>query len=249
MTIGSRVARSCLIVAGLALSGLTGCFQMDYLVTLDDDLGGEATLDIAVDLDRMAYVMASVQKKFGGGEGSPTDDEVDQARQELLSQMDSGAFTEESMRAEIDPDLPAGVTLLDATQSREGLRTEVSVRFAFDHVSALNEMDIGPDSGPGSDSEPFGGIELIDEGDTFVLRNDPMNPVEEMENDSGMFEGVPGLVETMFSDLRIAFAIEAPFEIVEHNATRQEGDRLYWVYDFEALSGSEDTGIFVRYRR
>ncbi|MFV1987560.1 MAG: hypothetical protein ACC682_09760 [Gemmatimonadota bacterium] len=249
MTIRSGAGRSILAAALITLSGLTGCFQMDYVITLDDDLSGEAMLDVAIDLDDMAYVIASIQRGFAGDEGSPTDEEIAAAREELLEQVESGALAEENMREEIEPDLPPGVTLLDASSSRDGLRTEVSIRLAFDHVSALDELDVGPDAGPGADTEPFGSIEIIDEGDTFVLRTRPMNPVEEAREEGAMLDGVPNLVETMFRNLRIGFTLDAPFEIVDHNATARDGSRLTWTYDYEALSNGEDSGIFVRYRR
>jgi hypothetical protein len=243
------IVRSCLVAAGIALSGLTGCVRMDYLITLDRDLSGEATLNLAVDLDGLAYVMASVERQFSGEEGAPGDEDVARARADLLAQMESGSFDEDNIRTEIESDLPPGVRLLDATQTRDGLRTEMSVRLAFDHISLLNEMTVGPDAGPGAETDPFGGFEMIDEGDTFVLRNQPLNPVRQAEEDGAILDGVSGLVETMFSDLRIAFAVEAPFEIVDHDATRRDGRRLIWVYDFEALSATTTPGIFIRYRR
>jgi len=249
MTIRSRVGRSILTAALITIFGLTGCFQMDYVITLDDDLSGEAMLDVAIDLDDMAYVIASIQRGFAGDEGSPTDEEVAAAREELLEQVESGALAEENLRDEIEPDLPPGVTLLDASRSSDGLRTEIAIRLAFDHISSLDELDLGPDTGPGADTEPFGRIEIIDEGDTFVLRTRPMNPVEQAREEEGMLGGSPSLVETMFGNLRIDFALDAPFEIVDHNATGRDGSRLTWTYDYEALSNGEDSGIFVRYRR
>ncbi|MDH3732256.1 MAG: hypothetical protein OEU54_01935 [Gemmatimonadota bacterium] len=248
-----RFARSLIrvvsVVALAAFTGLTGCFQMEYAVELEEDLSGEVAFDLMVDLDRMAYGVAAVQKSFMGDDGSPTDEEVEASRQELLDQVDSGVLEEDNLRAEIDPDLPPGVTLLETTQRRDGLRTEVSMRLAFDHLTSLNAVDFGADGGGGPDAEPFAGIELVDEGDTFVLRNEPMNPLEEVEDEAGGMDGMDGLIEMMFQDLSVAFVIAAPFEIVEHNASSREGDRLRWVYDYEALAAGLDNRIFVRYRK
>ena len=124
----------------------------------------------------------------------------------------------------------------------------MSLRLAFDDLRSLNDVDVGPD-GESSGAEPFGGLEVVDEGDTFVIRNEPMNPMEEIEEEAGLPDGMEGLVETMFSELSIAFTIVAPFEIVEHNATSQDGNRLRWVYDYEAMASGTDREIFVRYRR
>lgn len=235
------------VLALAASATLAGCFRMDYSITLEEDLSGEAELAVRIELDRAAYVLATFQRQFSGEEGPPTDDEIEAARAEMLAQMDDGGLEEENLRAQIEPDLPPGVRLLDAAQSRDGLDTHVVLRLAFDHLSALN--DVGPDSGPGAGAEPFGGMKIVDEGDTFVLRNDPMNPLEEARREGPTFDGLETMMEAMFGGLRIGFSIEAPFEIVEHNATTREGNRLSWVYDYEALQAGIRNGVFVRYRK
>ena len=252
MSFASRArgnAVSAVVAVAVLTTGLTGCFQMEYVIELERDLSGEVTFDLLIDLDRMAYGMAAAQRSFMGEGGSPTDEEIEAARQELLAQVEAGVLEEDNIRQEIDPDLPDGVTLLSATQRRDGLETGVSLRLAFDHLDSLNEVDVGPDAGPGSGTEPFAGIELVDEGGTFVLRNEPMNPLDEIEGQTGMIDGVDGLLEIMFQDLSIAFVVDAPFEIVEHNATTRDGSRLRWVYDYDALVAGLDHRIFVRYRK
>lgn len=243
----AKLGRTLALVTALIVPS-TACFQMEYAINLEEDLSGEADFDIAVDLDKMAYAMASAQKAFMGDGGSPTDEEVAQAREELLSQVDSGVLEEDNLRGEIEPELPPGVTLVSADQSRDGLRTEMSLRLAFDDIRSLNDVDVGPDGGS-SGAEPFGGLEIVDEGDTFVIRNEPMNPMEEIEEETGLPDGMKGLVQTMFNELSIAFTIAAPFEIVEHNATSQDGNRLRWVYDYESMASGVEHQIFVRYRR
>ena len=65
-------------------------------------------------------------------------------------------------------------------------------------------------------------------------------------------QGTPWIGDEMLTDmlegLRIAFRIEAPFAVVEHNATRVDGRALYWEYDVSSLD-SGPQGIFVRYRK
>ena len=242
-----RPARVFATIVLLSFSA-TACFQMDYVVQLEEDLSGEAEFDITVDLDRMAYAIAAAEKAFMGDGGQPTDEEVQIARDELLAQLDSGVLEEDHLREQIDPDLPPGVTLLSADQRRDGLRTEVSIRLAFDHLNSLGAVDVGPDGTAGANTAPFGGIEIVDEGDTFVLRNEPMNPMEEVV-DSGMPDGMGGLLETMFQDMSIAFTIVAPFDVVEHNASDRDGNRLRWVYDYDAMVSGQEQQIFVRYRK
>jgi hypothetical protein len=227
----------------------TACFQMEYALVLEEDLSGTAGLDVTIDLEQMAVAMASFQRGFAGEEGPPSDEEIAAAREELLGEMEDGALEEENIEAEVAEDLPEGVELLGAQQTTEGLRTSIAVDLRFDHVSLLNQMDLaGGEAGP-TDSRPFGGLEVVEEGNTVVIRQDPINPVEEAEKNAGMMGGKEGLVADMFRNLRIAFTIEAPFEIVEHNATSQTGGVLSWVYDYESLSEGTPEGIYVRYRR
>ena len=235
-----------LLVAAVAS---TACFQLEYALILQEDLSGTAGLDVTIDLEQMAIVMATVQRSFAGEEGALSEEEIADAREELLSQMEDGALEEENIEAKIAEDLPEGVELIGAQQTTEGLRTSIDIDLRFDHVSLLNQMDLaGGEVGP-ADSRPFGDLEVIEEGNTIVIRQDAINPIEEAEKSAGMMGGMEGLVADMFKNLRIAFTLEAPFEIVEHNATSQAGSKLSWVYDYESLTAGTPEGIYVRYRK
>lgn len=232
-----------------ATLAFTACFQMDYALVLEEDLSGTAGLDVTIDLEQLAVATASVQRTFSGEEGPPSAEEIAAAREELLSEMEGGVLEEENIEAEVAEDLPEGVELLGARQTTEGLRTSIDIDLRFDHISLLNEMDLaGDETGP-ADSRPFGSLEVVEEGNTIVIRQEPINPIEEAEKNAGMMGGMEGLVADMFKNLRIAFTLEAPFEIIEHNATSQSGNRLSWVYDYETLSEGTPAGVYVRYRR
>jgi hypothetical protein len=242
------------LTALVLASFLGGCVDLEYGIVLDEDLSGTSTLDMNIDLDRIAYMGAVMQRAFSGKEGPPTDEEVDAIRQKLLEEMDDEQeFNEAEMREEIEDDLPAGVRLLGATFSRDGLETSVGLQFAFDNVASLNELHIeagddedGDPMGQVGGSRPFKGLQIIDEGNALVVRNEPINPLD-LQDESAMF--MPeGLLASVFEDLRIAFKIETPFEAVEHNATRVEGHTLYWEYDLENLS-DDPRAIYVRYRK
>ena len=57
-----------------------------------------------------------------GEGGEPTDEQIQAAREEIRAEIDSDEnFSEQSLRNEIDPDLPDGVTLTDVSDSRECL--------------------------------------------------------------------------------------------------------------------------------
>lgn len=233
----------------LAALALSGCFQIEYGLTLERDLSGRADLDVTVDLERMAYGLAQFQRGMEGRDGPPTPEEIEAARAEVRGQMEDGALREESLREQVGADLPEGVEVIDARQRRDGMRVAVELALRFDHIGRLRNMDVAPGGDAGSDSRPFGGLEVVDEGSTLVLRNEPIDPLTRAEQNAGMIEGGDGLVDAMFREMRIAFSVRAPFEIVEHNATRRDGDRLFWIYDYEAMKSGGPQRIYVRYRK
>jgi len=248
-----HIMKKLLSVALVALFGLTGCMQIEYGVALEEDLSGTADIDFALDMDRMAYSFAMVQKMFSGEEGAPTEEEIAAAREEILAEMEGEDFSEEEMRADIEKDLPEGVELIHATQARDELKVSADVKLRFDHVTRLNELhlDAEDDEGstvPGTDAELFRDLQIVDEGGILTIRNSPVNPIEETEEAGGGWPGLEAMMERAFEDLSIVFKIEAPFEIIEHNATRREGRTLFWEYDVSSLKQGTE-GILVRYRK
>jgi hypothetical protein len=242
------------LVAGIACFA-AGCMQFDYGVTLEEDLSGTADVDVTVDLDRVAYLAAYIQNAFEGEGGEPSEEQIQAAREDILTEMDEDDdFSEASMRAEIEPDLPEGVVLVFATVDREDLRTKVDMRFAFDHVSKLREIrldadDESDDAGAPVDSEPFEDLEIVEDGDEIIVRSQPINPVEEM----GELDDTPfvteAMVEKLLEGFSITFRLTSPFKIEEHNATRKEGKTLVWEFNLQTLESGEATGIYARLKR
>ncbi len=233
-----------------AALGSTGCFQVQYDLTLDSDLAGTVSMLMTIDMDRMAVTMATAQRAMTGQEGPPTEEEIEAARAELLRQMEEGVLEKENITEELTGELPEGFELIDARQEQDGLRTSVAIDLAFDHVRRLGEMDDAPGEPGGDDILPFGGFEVVEEGNTLVIRDtEPFNPMDEVEENAGGFLDDDEMIREMFSDLRIAFTLTAPFEVIEHNATSQDGSKLSWVYDYETLTAGAPEGIYVRYRK
>ena len=248
-----RYARG-ILVAGVAWFA-AGCMQFEYGITLEEDMSGTADVDLAIDLDRVAYMAAYVQNAFGGEGGEPSAEQIQEAREELLQGMDEDDdFSVESMRAEIEPDLPEGMTLVYANVNREELRTTVNMRFAFDHVNKLKELrldddDEGDDSGVPVDAEPFENLEIIEEGDRIIIRSEPINPMQEIEEAGEMPFVSDDMVEKLLEGLSVTFSITSPFEVEEHNATRKDGRKLVWEFNLETLKSGEATGIYARLKR
>ncbi len=252
-----------------ALLLLAGCFGIEASLELEPDLSGTVGLEFTINMEPMAYIMASLEHAFSGGEGQPSAEEIAAARAELMSDMDPDEEIDRAeMRRRIVEDLPEDFHLRDADMVRDGLRTQVSILVDFPHIDRLDELKLHDPNEPveggmgqpgfsdfGSLSEPFEGIRLIDEGNTWRLEIDAPNPVEDIEQSEEMemgFEGLDALLERAFADLRVAMKITVPGRIVEHNATRVEERTLYWEYTYETLhagAGEVDDRIMVRFRK
>lgn len=244
-----------------------GCFQIEQHVTLDRNLSGTADFLMAMDMEMMVPMMATMNRAFSGQGGAPTEQDLEMARQQLRQSIEQDLAQEGPPDLdEMREDLPEGVRLLDADVSHEDLRTRTSFNFEFDDIRALADMSLDEQEGEMSEGEdpmesPFGNLEVIEEDGTLVIRSaSPLEEVSEqqdemMEGAEGMMGGMDEAMKEMFRGMSVVFTLEAPFDVVEHNATRVEGDRLIWEYgadDFEGVMEGRaptDEGIFVRYRR
>ena len=243
-----------MLVAGVCWFA-AGCMQFDYGITLEEDLSGTADVDLAIDLDRVAYMSAYIQNAFSGEGGEPTAEQIEEAREEILAEVDEDEdFSVESMRAEIEPDLPDGVELVDANVNRKELLTTVNMRFAFDHVDKLKEIrldddDEGEDSGAPVDSQPFENLEIIEDGDRIIIRSEPINPMQEIDEMGEMPFVSDEMIEKLLQGFGVTFSITSPFTVEEHNATRKDGKTLVWEFNLETLKSGEATGIYARLKR
>jgi hypothetical protein len=167
-------------------------------------------------------------------------------------------------KKEIEAHLPAGVRLMDASLKDDGPRMMASLRFGFDHASKLGQIKLdetpgwapaGPVGNP--IESPFGGLQVVDEGRTILVTSPAQNPAD---GHKAALEQMPPLdatlktyLDALFKTFRVACRITAPFEVVEHNAQRKEGNTLIWEYDLAALEKltpeQMSQGIRVRYRK
>ncbi len=245
---------------------VTGCLDLQTTVVLQRDLSGTAAMSIGVDMEPMVYFMATIGKAFEGKSGPPTEQELADARQELLAEQAQETFDPEEIKADAARDLPAGVELTEVTRQEEGLKTTYLMMFTFDDVRKLQQVDLSGAAGPPDEyspeaemqsemNNPFSELTLIDEGATWLLKSPPMNPVAGSEERMGGFggmEGMEGMLDRIFSNLKITFVIEVATGVVAHNATRAEEGRLTWVFDYATLKESTagpDEGMWVRFRK
>jgi hypothetical protein len=140
------------------------------------------------------------------------------------------------------------VKLLDASVKEDGLKISARFRFGFDHVSKLSQIQLPDPKGGASEGgppgpqnpfdNPFAGLKVKDEGATLLLTTEAINPAAEQKAQAADMDLSPEMkkqMEDAFKGLRVAFKLDVPFEVVEHNATRREGKTLLWEYDLKTM--------------
>lgn len=258
-----KIAGSWLGMAA-CLAVLSGCFDVEQTLTLERDLSGRAGFSMHVDMEPMVLFMVGMQREMAGQTGAPTQAEIDKVRTELLAsskKQTSGPPSKE----EIEKQLPPGVKLLDSSFEDQGTKLGARFLFGFDNVSKLSEIKLskkeGEEGRPGPATQnpadsPFGALQVKNEGSTILVTSEAMNPVADQKEQAAEMELSPEMkkqMEDAFKGVRVAFKIDAPFEVLEHNATRQEGRTLIWEYDMKSLEKMTPEqaaqGVRVRYKK
>jgi hypothetical protein len=253
------------VVAGLAISlPLTmGCFNVEEGIKLQKDLSGEVAFSMTVDMEPMVLFMLRMQREMSDQKGEPTPAEIEKAKKEFLASGKTKMTTDSSKQAEMEKNLPPGVKLLSSSVKEDGLRIIAKFNFAFDHVSKLAQIQMqgkqtaeGPQGPQNPFDRPFPGLEVKDEGSTILFTMEATNPAAEQKAQASQMNLSPDAMKQMedaFKGLRLAFRIDSPFEVVEHNATRKDGHALLWEYDVNSLSKMTPQqaaqGVRVRFKK
>ena len=257
-----RKALSLLSVFSLVF--LAGCFEIEQSINLQKDLSGTADFHLGVDLEPMVVVMAQFGREMEGKTGPMTAEELAKAKAEFKKSAKKSESKPPS-RADIQKELPEGVTLLDFSTKERDFGMASDFKFGFEKLSQLVGVKLPQkEGGQPTDKNvidsPFEGLELSEKGDTITIRSKPQNPAETVKEEAG--EGGPKLdaateklVKDAFAKMRVVYRITAPFTVVSHNATRREGNTLIWEYNmetFEKMAASkklDDTQLRVTYKR
>jgi hypothetical protein len=265
-----RIAGPRLIAAAIAL-GLTsvlcsGCFDLEQTLTLDRHLAGKASVTVAFDVDSASAVRVKVLHIQLGDERPPRATEFAQAKTALLKAVPSPSSSElDQSKHNIADGLPKGVTLIDGVLSNDGVKVAAAFSFGFDDPSKLSQVQVTgalttPEDPPDHENPadfPFGGLRVVDEGTTVLVTCAVPNPIP-LPDDAAQRPAaeVGAAVEKMadlFAGLRFGLKITAPFAVIEHNATRKDGDTLVWEFDTKGLvsmtAGQSKQAIRVRYQK
>ena len=237
----SRVLAS---VAGAAALLLGGCIDVEQSLVLRRDLSGIAGFSMTVDLEPMMVFMAGMQRELTGKTGDPAPEEIDAVRKSFLDQRqaeDPGKKQQEvaSQKEQLAMSLPEGIQLLSATIEEKGTKMSTQLQFGFDDVAKLAQVRLpekGGEGRPGANpyADPFSSLKVVDEGPTLLVtlgRVDATARILEQAGTPGKDGARPELpkaVETALQSMRFAFRLETPFQVAETNATRRDGNTLYW---------------------
>ena len=257
-----KKALALLSVCSLVL--LSGCFEIDNAIVLNQDLSGTADFHLGVDMEPMVVVMAQMAREMEGKKGPITEAELAKARADFKKNAKKSGSDKEPSRDEIAKSLPEGVKLLDFKATEKDFGVATDFKFGFDRLSRLVNVKLPSKNGndPTQKSvidSPFEGLELIEKGNLVTIRTKPQNPTAAVEKEA---EGAPKLdkdtekmIRDAFSKMRVTYKITAPFTVVSHNATRKEGNTLIWEYNMERFEqmaktkSKDDMGVQVTYKR
>jgi len=245
----------------LCLPALTGCFDVEQAMTLQKDLSGKAAFSMTVNMEPMVLFMVRMQREMAGQKGEPTAAEIEKAKQDFLASKTSTKEDPEKQKADVEKNLPPGVKLLESSLKDEGLKMSVHLVFGFDHISKLAQIQLSKKDSeqPGAKNpfdQPFSGLQVKDEGKTLLLTTEAVNPAAEQKEQASGMDLSPEMkkqMEDAFKGLRVAYKIDAPFEVVESNATRKEGRTLIWEYDLKTMEKMTPEqlaqGVRVRFKK
>ena len=261
--------RGILVVALFALFA-TGCFEVEQSIELKRDLSGTANFKLGVDMEPMITIMAKVQKEMSGDKSPLTKADIAAAKADFKKNQTKSTSKTEDPRKEAEGGLPPGVKLLDVSVNEKEFGVTTNMKFAFDKISSLVGVKLGTKkegAGPADPTKksvldtPFQGLEISETAKTISIHTKPQNPAEKVKTEASeqgpkLDAETEKMMNDAFKNLRVAWKITAPFEVVSSNATRKEGNTLIWEYDFEKLQklaasqkALDDLAVRVTYKK
>lgn len=251
---------------------LTGCFQIDNAIVLKNDLSGTADFHLGIDMEPMVVIMTQMGRAMEGKSGPVPPEEMAKAKAEFKKSAKKTAAKpdggDKPKKEDMEKGLPPGVKLLSFDAKERDFGVDTYMKFGFEKLGQLVGVKMPSSSKNAEDptkknviDTPFEGLEVVEKGNTITIRTKPQNPTEKVQEEAKESGGpkmdpdTEKLMKDAFAKMRVTYRITAPFKVVSHNATRQEGQTLIWEYDmakFEAMSKNkklDDAGVQVTYRR
>jgi len=259
-----------IVIAALFALFSTGCFEVEQSIELKRDMSGTANFKLGVDMEPMVIIMAKVQKEMGGDKSPLTKAEIDAAKADFKKNEKRSSNVTEDPRKQAEGGLPPGVKLLDVSVVEKEFGATTNMKFAFDKLSSLVGVKLGTKKegeGPADPTKksvidsPFQGLEMSETANTITIHTKPQNPADKVKAEAGeqgpkLDPDTEKMMNDAFKNMRVAWKITAPFEVVSSNATRKEGNTLIWEYDFQKLQklaqsqkALDDMAVRVTYKK
>jgi hypothetical protein len=173
-------------------------------VTLAPDLSGTAR---AINVLNMETMVEAAEKGM-------TAVEIAAMREKWAAVFKGSEKALPGWRANIEKGLPQGVKLVGAWQKTEGLKSTTTFAFSFDHVAKLARIDLASSGAKASAKDrPFAELSFTVQADALLVTSQPAEPPRGKNAEL------------------VAYRFETPFEVLEANTTRREGNTLIWEFD------------------
>lgn len=252
------------VALAVCLPFVSACFDVEQAMKLQKDMSGEVGFTMTVNMEPMVLFMLKMQREMTDQKGEPTPAEIEKAKKEFLASGKTKTTTDMAQKDQMEKGLPPGVKLLSSSVKEDGLKITARFNLAFDNVSKLAKIKMSGKAaegaqapGPGNPFDnPFPGLVIKDEGSTVLMMMEATNPAAEQKEQSAKMNMSPAdlkMIEDSFKGLRLAFRIDTPMEVVDHNATRKEGQALLWEYDLKTMNAMTPEqlaqGIRVRFKK
>jgi hypothetical protein len=251
------------MAAGALGVALAGCFDVEQSVSLQRDLSGTAGFNMTVDLEPMIVFMAAMQHSMAGKPGDPTPDELEAARKDFLAKQKSEDPAKKqqellAQKAQLEKSMPPGIKLLASSFEDHGTKVTARFEVGFDDVRKLTQIKLPEKNGKGQGGanpyeDPFSQLKVVDEGPTLLVTFGSVNPAARMQEQAGKDAAenpeMKKMFETAFKNARFAFRLETPFDVVETNATRREGRKLYWEVRISDPNAQMPPTLMARFKK
>lgn len=249
------------VVAALCLVS-TACMSLEQAISLEKNLSGTATIAMNMNMESMADMLTGLKLSMTGNTAAPSAADLEQGRKEFLAQMWSSELNPEKIKTEMASTFPAGLKLLDSSVKQDGLKIAINMKVGFDDATKLASIKLDPAALGGASpiptptDAPLLGIKVVEEAGTVLITTPMPKEIADLKGNLDQLKAEPAvqaMVETMLKGLKTTFRITTPFEVIEHNAHKREGNTLVWEFNIgslEALMKQLSTeNLRVRYKK
>lgn len=228
----------------VAVLFLTGCIDLEKSVTLKNDLSGQATYSLAINMNEVAFLSLDTGSR-PKSQGEPSAADLQKMKKSLLrpdGDPEEDPFNFDLRLRSLEKNPPAGLTVRDRKMWTRDPYRGMSFRCDFDRLTSLKGLTfplLPPQLNP-----PFGDLRIVDEGKTLLL-SDEVVTLFNFPDKQPASQHLPlnwKLAEPHFAGYRFVFKLKSPLPVVASNATRRSGETLTWEVDLPALEKIVDSG-------